>query len=162
MLIKIVMKRLSKKQKGFVKDYVATGEGTRSALKNYDLDKNAAVNSKDYKIASAISTENLEKPIIQKAIAAMLPDELLTERHLELLNKREIVKMFNGEGRIIDQPDTQAVAKGLDMAYRIKGSYATENPSSPFQVNIAVKIGNKEMEDLRQEYEDKLKAKLLI
>ena len=154
------MKRLSKKQKGFVKDYVATGEGTRSALKNYDLDKNAAVNSKDYKIASAISTENLEKPTIQKAIADMLPDELLSTRHLELLNKREVVKMFNGEGQIIDQPDTQAVSKGLDMAYKIKGSYKSDNPP-PARVLIQIKIGNKEMEDLRQEYEEKLKAKLI-
>lgn len=45
---------LTKKQKGFVKDYLETGNGTQSALKNYD--------TTDYKTASVIATENLEKP----------------------------------------------------------------------------------------------------
>ena len=58
-----------------------------------------------------------------------LPDETLAEKHLELLNKREVVKTFvdgEAEYEFIDQPDTAAVSKALDMAYKLKGSYAPE------------------------------------
>ena len=45
-----------------------------------------------------------------------LPDSLLAKRHKELLNKREVIKVFNhttGEydKELIDQPETQAVSK---------------------------------------------------
>ena len=113
--------RLSKKEKGFVKDVVETGNATLAALNNYEIESDNKEN-----VAGAIGSENLRKPKIQKAIADALPDDLLTERHLELLNKREVIKMFNGEGKVIDQPETQAVSKGLDMAYKIRGSYAPE------------------------------------
>lgn len=113
--------KLTKKQKGFVKDYVKTGNATLAVINNYEIE---SVNKRD--VAKSIGSENLTKPYIQKAIADRLPDDLLAERHLELLNKREIIKMYNGDGVVIDQPDTQAVSKGLDMAYKVKGSYAPE------------------------------------
>ena len=52
-----------------------------------------------------------------------IPDSLLAERHQELLNKREYSKV---DEEVIDQPETQAVSKGLDMAYKLKGSYEPE------------------------------------
>ena len=59
-----------------------------------------------------------------------LPDSLLAKRHRELLNKREVhvIKKRNGEEEVevIDQPETQAVSKALDLAYKLKGSYAPE------------------------------------
>ena len=113
--------RLTKKEKGFIKDVLKTGNGTLAALNNYDIQAKDPENT-----AASIASENLRKPKIQKALSDALPDDLLAERHLELLNKREVVKMFNGEGKVIDQPDTQAVSKGLEMAYKIKGSYAAE------------------------------------
>lgn len=113
--------RLTKKEKGFVKDMLKTDNATFAALNNYDIRSEDKEN-----VAGAIGSENLTKPKIIKAIADRLPDDLLEERHLELLNKREVIKMFNGEGKVIDQPDTQAVSKGLEMAYKIKGSYAPE------------------------------------
>ena len=63
-----------------------------------------------------MAVENLAKPRIQKALADMLPDDLLNEKHLALLNKVDAN----------EQIDVQAVSKGLDMAYKIKGSYAPE------------------------------------
>lgn len=109
-------RRLTKKQRGFVKDYVKTGVGVTAALKNYD--------TTDYDTAHAIATENLQKPSILKSIQEMLPDDLLAERHLELLNKRE--QRVVGEELLEVGPDVQAVSKGLDMAYKIKGNYAPE------------------------------------
>jgi len=45
-----------------------------------------------------------------------LPDSLLTEKHQALLNKTDKD----------DQPETNAVRAGLDMAYKLKGKYSAE------------------------------------
>lgn len=100
--------RLTKKQRGFVKDYIKTGIGSLAVKKNYDVS--------DDLTARTIASENLTKPNIQKAIAEMLPDDLLGEKHLALLNKVD----ENGEIDVI------AVKAGLDMAYKIKNTYAPE------------------------------------
>lgn len=52
-----------------------------------------------------------------------LSDKELALKHKELLNKREIVRI-NGEE--LNQPETQAVSRALDMAYKLKGKYPTE------------------------------------
>lgn len=104
-------KRLSKKEKTFVKAYVETGNGTQSALKAYDTDS--------AKVASVIAAENLAKPRIQVALQEALPDELLSTVHLEGLNAGRRV------GDEIE-PDFTVRAKYLDMGYKIKGSYAAE------------------------------------
>jgi len=70
--------------------------------------------------------ENLRKPKIQediKSIEEQIPDELLVEKHNALLKK------IDEKGQI----DVQAVAKGLDMAYKVKGSYA---PDKNININI--------------------------
>lgn len=118
--------RLSKKELGFVKDYVKSGNGVRSALKNYD--------TKDYNTANQIAIQNLQKPTIQKAIlsiAEQIPDNLLVTKHLELLNKKEVITRNNvssGEIEVLPtgQIDSQAVKAGLDMAYKLKGIYAPD------------------------------------
>ena len=106
------MEELTKKQKGFVKDYVETGNGTQAVLNNYD--------TKDEHTAAVIASENLTKPAIVKSIQEALPDELLAEKHLALLNKTEIKRTFDhSSGEWIDietgQIDAQAVSKGLDL-----------------------------------------------
>jgi hypothetical protein len=62
----------------------------------------------------------------QELMKKFLPDTLLAKRHTELLNKREtyILKTEDGIERIDLGPETQAVSKGLDMAYLLKGYYA--------------------------------------
>lgn len=54
-----------------------------------------------------------------------LPDSALAKRHRELLNKREYRTV--GEESEDAGPETQAVSKALDMAYKLKGRYADEN-----------------------------------
>ena len=145
--------KLSHKEKGFVKDIAKGKTGVRAALDNYD--------TKDYSTAASIATENLKKPhIIEavKSIAEQIPDDLLVKRHNELLNKRgkrTIVsyveeeneegdlKMVRQEKEVDDGPDTFAVTRGLEMAYKLKGSFAPE------KVNHNVKFGL--MEDLSNE-----------
>lgn len=103
--------RLTKKQKGFVKDYIELGNGTKAALKNYD--------TKDPRVAQTIASENLSKPIIVKSIQEALPEELLAQVHLDGLNAN-----FKGE------PDFGVRHKYLDSAYKLKGSYAAEKSVS--------------------------------
>lgn len=58
-----------------------------------------------------------------------LPDSELAKKHKELLEKREInlirKKADTGEEiyEVLDQPETQAVSKALDMAYKLKSRY---------------------------------------
>lgn len=69
-----------------------------------------------------------------------LPDSVLAKRHRELLNKKETVNVFDGKGKgshveLTEQPDTQAVAKALDMAYKLKDKYA---PDKQINLNITL------------------------
>lgn len=100
-------RKLTKKRKGFVKDYLETGIGTLAVKKNFDVAND--------KTASVMASELLDDPKVQQAIHDALPDELLAEKHLALLNK------MTGE-----EIDVNAVKYGLDMAYKIKGTYAPE------------------------------------
>lgn len=103
--------RLSKKQKGFVEDIAKGHNGVDAVLNNYD--------TTDPRVASVIASQNLNKPNIISAIeriADKIPDELLVEKHLALLNNTDLL------GRI----DPVSVKAGLDMAYKLKGSYAAE------------------------------------
>ncbi len=50
----------TKKQRGFAKDYVETGNGTQAALKNYD--------TKSPDVAASIAVENLGKPKVRELI----------------------------------------------------------------------------------------------
>lgn len=115
--------RLTKKEKGFIKDFVKTGNATKAVLKNYD--------TKNENTAGAIGSENLRKPKIQKAIksiADQIPDSLLVEKHLELLRVPKITRTMK-RGLITDieeSTDVQALKAGLDMAYKLKGSYEAD------------------------------------
>lgn len=134
--------RLTHKERGFIRDYIKTENGTLAALRNYEIGPH---NRNPLNTAASIATENLQKPHIIKSIAEALPDSLLAERHLELLNKREVITAYREgkEGKeVIDSPDTQAVTRALDMAYKVKGSYAPEK-----RVNLNLEIPLKELSD---------------
>ncbi len=142
-------KRLSKKQRGFIKDYVETGNGTQSALKNYD--------TKDYKTASVIATENLDKPSIRSAIDEALSDELLAKVHKEGLEANKVISANITYGDadektndFIEIPDHATRAKFLDMGYKVKGRYAAEKHVT---LNIAVEPSERirELADMMNE-----------
>lgn len=144
---------LTKKQSGFVDDYIETGIGETAAMLNYD--------AKNGNVARNIASTNLIKPNIIKAIADRLPDDLLEKRHLELLNKRETIsyKKKDDTLEVIDMgPDVQGVSRGLDMAYKIKGSYAAEKTQNT-NVNINVNTDPEQMNKqkaIRDKYEKEL------
>lgn len=124
--------RLTKKQKGFVKDYVLTENGTQSALKNYD--------TTDEHTAAVIASENLTKPEIieavtetKKRLADRIPDELIEKVMLEGLEANKVISANITYGDadektndFIEIPDHQTRHRFLDSAIKVKGEYAAE------------------------------------
>lgn len=162
--------KLTRKQSKFVDEYVKTGNGTQSANKAYDVKNN--------KVASVIATENLAKPSIQIAIEEALPDSLLQEKHKLLFEQVQLsyfvfpktmeneeiemhmakngLKTINiklsdkGKFAYYSIPDQNAIKGALDMAYKLKGSYA------PIKQDAKVEI----VDSLTDE--EKIKLKNLI
>lgn len=137
------MDKLTKKEKGFVKDYVETGNGVQSALKNYDTE--------DYSTAGNIASENLKKPRIQNAIlsiAEQIPDDLLVQVHIEGLNASRTIKT-DDEGAEIVEPDYAVRHKYLDTAHKLKGTYAPDK-SLNLNVNLDNGLTDEEKEGLRK------------
>lgn len=134
-------RELTQKRKGFVKDYAETGVASLAVKKNFDV--------KDDRSARALGSELLANPEIQRALAERIPDDLLESKHLALLNK------MNG-----DDIDVMAVTKGLDMAYKLKGSYAAEKSQS-LTLTVEARLDDKDgLDAIRKEFEDKLKRQL--
>ncbi len=137
--------KLTKKQRGFVKDYLETGNGTKAALNNYDTD--------NPKVAQVIASENLSKPMIVNALAEALPDELLAQVHLEGLSAYRTWG-YGDDAR--EEPDYATRHRYLDSAYKLKGSYAPEK-SVALQVNFTP---DPKLIAVANEFEEKLKSSL--
>jgi hypothetical protein len=95
------------KQKRAFKEALENGGVVSRAMKTAGYSDSVAKNPK--KLTDSIGWKEL--------MDEYLPDKLLAKRHLALLNKTE--------GKT-GQPETMAVSKGLDMAYKLKGKYAPE------------------------------------
>lgn len=152
MAVKTSKKRISVKEKGFVKDWIKTGNGTKAIMNNYNV--------KSEKVAGVMAVENLAKPRIQAVIARYadrFSDDMLAEKHNELLNQKQvayfvfpkrmkdeeieekvnsagfnlIVIRFGEKGKyaFYSTNDSNAQKSALDMAYKIKGTYAPEKRS---------------------------------
>lgn len=169
--------RLSKKEKGFVEDIVRGETGTQAVLNHYDTDKE--------NVAASIASQNLTKLKIQNAIQEALPDEMLGEKHRKLFEQKELAYFTFSknmsdeeiEGHvtsaglqvIIIRPsdkgklafysidNSQAISKALDMAYKVKGTYA---PEKSIVLDIQANITDPKAQELAQEYEEKLKQGL--
>lgn len=64
-------------------------------------------------------------------IKDVLNDELLAEKHLQLLNKQEI---FNIDGELVKSGQAHSdVKQALDMAFKLKGKYSPEEVSLKFK-----------------------------
>lgn len=125
-------RRLSKKQRGFVKDYTLTENGTQSALKNYD--------TTDYQTAASIANENLNKPEIIEAISETkrklfesVPRELPEKVLIEGLEANRVISATITYGDadektndFIEVPDHAVRHKFLDTYVKLTGEYAAE------------------------------------
>jgi len=97
----------------------------------------------------------------KETMAEILPDKLLAEKHLELLTVPIKVRTI-GKGKSvieIEQIDSLAISKGLDMAYKIKGEYAPEKQEHSGTINFkplldGVLNNNSNTQDNKTEEED--------
>ncbi len=136
-------RKLTKKQRGFVKDYIKTGNGTKAALKNYD--------TQDHNTAHVIASENLLKPTIALALKDAIPDDLLTEVHLEGLRATRSVSLGDDYGTD-DVVDYAVRHKYLDTAYKLKGSYA---PEKSLTINVDIEPSER-IKELARKLKDNL------
>ena len=79
----------------------------------------------------------------QQLLKEDLPDDLLTSKHRELLNAE--VKVYRKGELETQRMDTEAVARALDMGYKLKGAYAPER-----QIVLNLYAGRSD-DDLKQE-----------
>lgn len=172
---------LTKKEKDFVTEYLDNGHnGTQAAL--------AVYNTEDPNTAGVIAHENLSKPKIKDAIKEALPDDLLAQKHKELFNQKQLAYFtFSKEmpdEEIIDHveaagfavivvrpsdkvkyafysiDDAQAKSKALDMAYKVRGTYAPEKSVS-LNFTADAQQADPELDKLREEFNSKIKEKII-
>lgn len=147
-------RKLTKKERGFVQDYVLTENGTQSALKNYDTE--------NHKTASVIASENLGKPRIQAAI--LETQKTLKQALIENgVTPEYIAKKVNVLLTATDKDGNQdftAVDKGLKHATNI---YGVEDPADkPKSSNTTYNfIFSPEVQENIKHMEVKIKEQLL-
>lgn len=63
-----------------------------------------------------------------KLVEKYFPDKLLAKKHKELLKTSKKIRTYiKGDlTNEVEELDTNAISKGLDMAYKVKGYYAPE------------------------------------
>ncbi len=114
-------KEASLRLKKAFKFYLENGGNLSRAMK--DAGYSDAVAKNPHKLRESKSWQVL--------LQEHLPDEDLAEAHKKLLNKQEVIAKNNNKTGKIDvvktgEIDVQAVGKGLDMAYKLKGKYAAQ------------------------------------
>lgn len=156
------MEDLTKQDQDFVREVAITGNATQAVKKVYKT--RTTDGSAREKGSTLLTNPNIVNAIaeVKRSIAEQIPDSLLVEKHQALLNKKEVKRIFNADiGEWIEvetgDVDTQAVSKGLDMAYKLKGSYAAEKS---INLNIDAEITNPKAVELAKKYEEELKKSL--
>lgn len=96
-------KRLpTKKQQIFIEEYVATGNGTKAALKAYDTTDNLT--------AASIANENLNKPYIEDIVAQRLQDAKNMIYVLSQTSEKDEIKLRASQD-IVDRIEGKALQK---------------------------------------------------
>lgn len=107
-----------------------------------------------YSPETARNPQNIIKTeSFQELLDKVIPKELVTSKHAELLNAE--VKVYRKGTLETVRNDTEAISKGLDMYYKLKGSYA---PDKLVQLNL---YASKDDSEILAEI-DRLEAELGI
>ncbi len=123
------MDKLSKQDQDFVKEVAITGNQTQAAKDAYGIEDDAYARVKGHK---KITKDNIATAVaeVKRSLAEQIPDSLVIEKHIALLNKTE--KKYNSDGDLISEEiDTNAVKAGVDMSYKLKGAYSDEATKPP-------------------------------
>lgn len=101
-----------------------------------------AMKESGYSENYARNPQNLVKTkSFQELMDEVFPDNYLLDKHRELLEKKETIRNWKGnEVKVIrtDEPDAVAVKAGLEMAYKLKGSFAAERKSHEFPQGVPI------------------------
>lgn len=148
--------KLTKKQRGFVKDYVLDENGTKAALNNYDIESKQPEN-----VAKSIATENLTKPAIIEAIEIKRKTlkEALREEGIDEKKIAQTVNILLDARDEKGNKDYTAIDKGLKHATNIYGvENIDDKPKTQTTYNF---IFNPETQAEIKELETKIKARLI-
>lgn len=147
--------KLTKKQRGFVRDYMIDENGTQAALKNYDIES-----GNPERVANAIAVENLSKPAIvdaietkRKSLKEALIDQGIDEK--KIAEKIDVLLTASVDGI----PDYNAIDKGLKHATNIYG--VVEEPNQKPTGNTYNFIFSPEVQSDVKAIEDRIKARLI-
>ena len=141
--------KLTKQDAKFIEEVVRTGNQTSAARKAYGIEN---ANVAGVKANRALRNVKIQDAI--QKLSDSIPNDLIIQKHIELFDQRkveyfvfpksmsdeEIIEHVNASGievitvRESDKgkmafysiPDTNAIKSGLDMAYKLKGEYATD------------------------------------
>jgi len=98
----------------------------------------------------------------QLLLDEQMPEEHLARRHAEVLDKRDYRKNVDSDGNIemVDDGPSAMVLKGLDMAYKLRGSYTKDETLAPSTVmyNLFYKP---EVREQMKNFEEGLKQTLM-
>lgn len=113
--------KLTKKRKGFVEDYVATGNATEAVVRNFDV--------KDREVAKSVGSELLTFPNVAQAI------EIKQETLRSALINKGITpeKIADKINVLLDKDDPNSIDKGLKHATAI---YGITDPEKPKDTNV--------------------------
>lgn len=104
-----------------------------------EMQKNGGIVTKAMIAAgyTALTAHNPKNVTARKSWAALmaehLPEDKVAQRHSELLDKRAYRKTADGD-EVDDGPDTAAVGKALEMAYKLRGAFKEDKPVNPSNV----------------------------
>lgn len=110
---KLMARKLTKKQKGFIKDYLDTGNGTESALKNYDIQ------AKDpEKSASVIASNLLGKISIREKLESHAESAESKVFELSQNAKSEMVSLVASKD-ILDRAGYKPIEKSQSVTVNL-------------------------------------------
>lgn len=149
--------KLTKKQRGFVRDYVATGNGQEAALKNYDI-----VGKDKEGIARSLASENLTKPNVAIAveIGQMSLKQALIDKGVTPAKIAERVEVLLHASDRAGFKDYTAIDKGLKHATNIYG-VVDETVKQNSQGNTYNFLFSSETQADVKSIEDKIKSRLI-
>lgn len=106
-------KKMTPKQKAFIKEYISTLNATEAAYKVYD--------AKSRDVARRIGSENLSKLV--RPIQEVLEQQGLTNEYIakKIKDKMEAKKPIIANGKMWQAEDHQTQLKATELAAKLKG-----------------------------------------
>ncbi len=99
----------------------------------------------------------------QALMQEYMPEEHIAKRHAEILDKRDYRKVIHEDGtveEVDDGPNTAAVTKGLELAYKLRGSFK-EKKETPTNTKIYNLIYRPEVREQMEQFEQGIKNTLM-